>query len=257
MPAADYWEDLEVITVETPENLELRFPLAGIGPRFLALLIDWLIMGVASFLLIIVLSVAAAVLIQNNVDPEAGMYTVIAVMVLVLLLITVGYPVYFEWAWNGQSPGKRVAGIRVIGSGGLPLEFRQILLRNIFRLVDYFPTQGFTGLVSFLATRHQQRVGDLVAGTIVVREFRDARPYSWPGGGMASYPEPGRGVLTPRLSYAIGSYLGRSYSFETGLRLELSGEIIRQLGYNPDNLLLRERESYLASLMQSAAGPRI
>jgi len=185
MAAAEYWEDLEVITVETPENLELRFPLAGVGPRFLALLIDWLIMGLASALLITVLLVFMFALVPSSGNAEAGFYLMLVVLAVALILITVGYPVYFEWAWNGQSPGKRAAGIRVISSTGLPLEVRQVLLRNIFRLVDYFPSYGFAGLVLFLATRHQQRVGDLVAGTIVIREFRDSRPYSWPAGGPA------------------------------------------------------------------------
>jgi len=63
-------------------------------------------------------------------------------------------------------------------------------------------------------------------------------------------------VLTPRLSYAIGSYLSRANTLESWQRLELTGEIIRQLGYNPDQLLIRDREAYLASLLQNAAGAR-
>ena len=254
--SVDYWEDQEVVTIETPENLELRLPLAGMGPRCLALFLDVLLQGVASTVLFVLGFILIGVFTDIG-SPADGplLFWIVVIILLCTLLIYIGYPIFFEMVWQGQTPGKRWVGIRVVSQYGLPLGLREVVLRNIFRMVDYFPSYGFVGLVSFLGTKYQQRVGDVVAGTIVIREFGNKEPFHWPGGsGQSSYPKPGEGILTPKLSYAIGTYLSRCQKFPDHLRLELSGEIIRQVGYDPAQMLLRDREGYLSSLMASRAG---
>lgn len=251
--SVDYWEDLEVVTIETPENLELRLPLAGIGPRFLALFIDLIIQGIASVVLMFVCFMLLGIFAGTGDQAESFLFfMIILIAFLAILTIYIGYPLAFELLWNGQTPGKRWTGIRVASKDGLPLGLKEIAIRNLFRMVDYLPSYGFVGMVSFLGTKHQQRVGDIVAGTVVVREFGNKVPFHWPSGtGIAYYPAAGEGTITPKLSYAIGTYLSRCTKFPDYLRLELSGEIIRQLGYNPNQMLLRDREGYLASMMSS------
>jgi uncharacterized RDD family membrane protein YckC len=248
----EYWEDYEVLTVETPENLLLRLPLAGFGPRLIAVLLDTLfssieisVIGIVLFMLIIGVSATASTL-----DPAIMLVLFVAVVILGLVLVS-GYFIIFESLWNGQTPGKRIAGIRVIKRGGQPLEFRDVFMRNLLRIVDYLPTNGLTGLVCFFVSKYQQRLGDLVADTVVVREFSNQHPFTWAGAGPVELPG---GQIGPRLSYVISNYLQRVDQLPVEVRLELTDRIIRQLGYNPGPLSMSERDSYLASLMQTAYG---
>ena len=247
----EFWDDYEVLTVETPENIELKLPLAGFGPRFLALFIDSLIQGAATVLLIFVLMILIAIMAPTG--PGASMFLLMLAMVMGVVLVTLGYFVAFEWAWNGQTPGKRLTGIRVVKRGGLPLGVRDVLLRNLVRLVDYFPSYGMIGLVSFFASASQQRLGDLVADTVVVREFTRQLPFTWVGHAGGRTPGEGGG-LSPRLSYVIGSYLSRREQLPTEVRLDLTGKIIAALGYDPGMMMLRERDDYLGSVLNWAAG---
>ncbi len=252
--SVDYWEDQEVVTIETPENLELRLPLAGIGPRFLALFLDMLLQGVISTVLVSSFVLIGMFWLGN--DPSDSMFSgFVIILILALMLVYFGYPLIFEWIWNGQTPGKRWAGIRVVSQDGLPLGIKEVVLRNILRMVDYLPSYGFVGLLAFMTTKNQQRIGDVVAGTVVVREFTSKVPLHWPSGtGTATYPTSGEGTISPKLAYAMGSYLSRCNKLPDDVRLELTGEIIRQLGYDPSQMLLRDREGYLSSLLASRAG---
>jgi len=247
----EFWDDYEVLTVETPENIELRLPLAGFGPRFLALILDSLLQTVAAVVLMIILFAAASGFAV--VSPEASTVFVIIAILLSMLVATVGYYIVFELMWNGQTPGKRVTGIRVVKRGGLPLTVREVVLRNLLRIVDYLPTYYLVGLVSFFVSRSQQRLGDLVADTAVIREFSNRQPYHWVGNAAA---DPGRGerALPPQLSYVIGSYLVRREQLPIAERLALTSRIIGALGHDPLPLSLPERDSYLAAVLNWAAG---
>ena len=253
---ADFWEDYEVLRIETPENLELRLPLAGFGPRFLALLVGSLIQvaaGVVVFIVTTVLLVAAAAGPSADALESVTMLVIVA-MIVIFGLISVGYPLLFEALWNGQTPGKRLTGIRVVKRGGLPLAFADVLIRNLMRLVDYFPSYGLIGLISFFVSRSQQRLGDLAADTVVVREFTTRQPYAWAGGLKAGPVLTAAGTLDPRLSYVIASYLARRHQLQLEARLSLSREIIQKLGHRAEQLSLDEREAYLLSVLQSYSG---
>ncbi len=248
----EYWEDYEVLTVETPENLLLRLPLAGFGPRFLALLIDMVISGVVAGIVVAILVFAMVGLMFSANANDPGPFLIVLLIILIIgLLLTSGYFIIFETIWHGQSPGKRIAGIRVIKRGGQPLEFRDVLLRNLLRLVDNLPAYYVVGLVAFFATKSQQRLGDLVADTVVVREFSHQLPYAWAGAAPGQIPG---GQLSPRHNYIIGSYLQRVGELPVEVRLSLTDTLIRQLGYNPGPLSLAERDAYLASLLQNSWG---
>jgi uncharacterized RDD family membrane protein YckC len=256
MQPTDFWEDLEVIEIETPEMLPLRLPLAGFGPRALAWFIDSLILGVGLFIvfMFIIVALAGSSAFSASDGGRAVKFFVILIASLAMLS-PVLYFAAFEFFWNGQTPGKRWLGIRVIRRGGLPLGFGQVLLRNLLRIVDYLPSNGMAGLVSFFASQYQQRIGDLAADTVVVREFRSRQPFDWAGTPSAlSVRPPAAGMLTPALAYITGSYLSRMGQLPQPVRLELTSELIRRLGYSAATLSLREREDYLASLLYAPPG---
>ncbi len=142
-------------------------PLAGIGSRFVALLVDMLIWLAA----VVVLSVASWFL-----RPAVGAFSRLsaqwaaAVYVFALFLLNWGYFTLFEAFWNGQTPGKRVAGIRVIQRSGRAIGLFESMARNFIRYIDQIPFCYAVGAIAMFSTRQHQRLGDLAAGTLVVRD---------------------------------------------------------------------------------------
>jgi len=155
------------IYIVTPEQVELRYELAGIGSRFLAILLD-------SLLQILILLVVAGLFIAG-MSASAGFNIrdispwLVAIFSLVIFIIWSAYFLYFEAAKNGQTPGKKAVGIRVIRDTGHPIDFRSAFLRNIVRLVDYLPGVYAVGIVSIFVSPQYRRLGDYVGGTLVVR----------------------------------------------------------------------------------------
>ena len=168
------------LNIETPEQVELRFPIAGIGSRFLALMTDSLVQGVALVLLIFgfVLIISAFPKMPGasaSVTSAAGKWFV-AGMVLFYFLLFWGYYSLFEAFWNGQTPGKRLLKIRVIKDSGRQITLFEALARNLLRVIDMLPSFYLIGVITMLCNREQKRLGDLVAGTIVVHERSDEQP---------------------------------------------------------------------------------
>jgi uncharacterized RDD family membrane protein YckC len=151
----------ETLRISTPEGVSLELPLAGLGSRFVALLVDVLLQGLVFAALIVVLVVA-----------NAGGYAAGAIVAVAVFAILFAYPVAFELGAAGRTPGKRWSGLRVVCDDGSPVTFRGSALRNILRLVDILPAMYLVGAVAIFATRNNQRLGDLAAGTLVVREPR-------------------------------------------------------------------------------------
>ena len=146
--------------VVTPENVRFHYVLAGPVARMVALAVDLVLLVVALFTLSLVMSLATSLL---------GAYAV-AVYGLASFVLALGYWIGLELRWNGQTPGKRMLGLRVVAENGLRLEPSQVILRNILRPVDLLPGLfGLGGLVALLHPEHR-RLGDLVAGTLVIRE---------------------------------------------------------------------------------------
>ena len=247
--AYEFWEDYEVLTVETPENIELRLPLAGFGPRFLALVVDSLIQAAAGTVLAVMMM--AVTMSISNLESGLAMFFIALVSVLLVILIWLGYFVIFEYIWNGQTPGKRITGIRVVKRGGLPLNLRDVILRNLLRLADYLPSHGLVGMISFFASRSQQRLGDLVADTVVIKEFSRQLPFTWVGSADTGG---GHSGISPQLSYVAGSYLTRAAGLATDVRLDMTSRIITALGYDAAPMSLPEREDYIAAVLQWQAG---
>jgi uncharacterized RDD family membrane protein YckC len=157
------YEDL--IRISTPEGVDLELILAGLGSRMAAGLLDGAIRTAAYVIIIIVFGVLAA-------TGRGSAALLAGVLGPVFLLSEVGYYIAFEVFGSGRTPGKRALGLRVVKLGGQPVDFRTSAVRNIVRLIDGILTVYVAGIVSILFTARNQRLGDLAAGTIVVREQR-------------------------------------------------------------------------------------
>lgn len=150
------------ISIPTPEGVELELVLAGVGSRLAATLVDFL--AKAGILL-------ALWIIASTVDGDGGGGFLVAVTVVGSFLVWSGYDVAFETLASGRTPGKRAAGLRVVRLGGEPVGFMASAVRNLLRLIDMQPGILYAvGAVTILFSRRNQRLGDLAAGTLVVRE---------------------------------------------------------------------------------------
>lgn len=166
----------DVLIIETPERVPLHFALASIGNRFLACAIDHTIQWLA----IILIAIASLILASFSTIQQAVTSApkwVFAVMSILLFLVFSSYFAFFEWLWNGQTPGKRWLKLRVIREDGRPITFWEASVRNLLRTLDMMPLHVYSiGLISVFSTTRDQRVGDMVAGTVVIREREAEAP---------------------------------------------------------------------------------
>jgi uncharacterized RDD family membrane protein YckC len=157
----------EKLTIDTPEQIALEFPLAGAGSRFLAIALDT-VLQVAGFLVLGLIALGALWL-RSTGFASLATWTA-AVLVFAAFLLYYGYYAAFESIWVGQTPGKRVLRIRVISVSGQPITPYAAILRNLLRIVDQLPGIYAVGVLSIFFTDRNQRLGDIVAGTVVVQE---------------------------------------------------------------------------------------
>jgi len=164
------------IHIGTPESVDLSLEPAGLGSRFLAFIIDAAIQwGVMSVLLFFVAPAAIFLELETGGSGFAA-GTLLAILLLGVGFLFFLYKLLLEAFWNGQTVGKRVAGIRVVRADGLPVGFLQVVVRNFMRIIDSLPSAYLVGGVVVLASRRGQRLGDMLAGTVVVRQRRAAAP---------------------------------------------------------------------------------
>jgi uncharacterized RDD family membrane protein YckC len=164
----------ELLTVDTPENVSFDFEIAGIGSRFLAALVDSLFI-----LLLQILALLIGVLVAVSIDQYQGSVDtflqdhlgwVLGISGLISFIFLWGYYIFFEMVWNGQSPGKRMAKLRVIRVDGRPITLAESLIRNLVRLIDFLPGFYGVGVVTMFIHPQSRRLGDLAAGTLVVHD---------------------------------------------------------------------------------------
>ncbi len=166
----------EILIIETPERVPLHFALASIGNRFLACAIDHAFQFMTVILMIIAFAFVGDYSRWGDRLSSSPNW-VQAVLILVVFLIMTGYFAVFEWIWNGQTPGKRLLKLRVIREDGRPIGFWEATVRNLLRSFDMMPAPFYSiGLISVFVTTRDQRVGDMVAGTVVVREREAEAP---------------------------------------------------------------------------------
>jgi uncharacterized RDD family membrane protein YckC len=152
--------------IVTPEAVVLDFETAGIGSRTLALAIDLAAQAAA----LLALNLALVVFALSGGD-DLG-WVGVAVLLVLYFLVLFGYPVAMETLWRGRTLGKAALGLRVVTVEGAPVRFRHAAIRSALGLVDFYLAGGFFAIVSILLTKRNQRLGDLVAGTLVLRERR-------------------------------------------------------------------------------------
>jgi len=172
------------VAVRTPESIAFYYELAGIGSRFLALAVDTIIQGFAGLAIVILGGLAAPRaaevarvlhLSQKNIAS-----TVVAIVVALVFMLLYGYFIAFEQLWNGQTPGKRALGIRVVADGGYPVTFLDSVIRNLVRIPESLTFYSLS-VASMLLSAQNKRLGDFAAGTIVVRDraFEMPDPATW------------------------------------------------------------------------------
>ncbi|MBD9370579.1 RDD family protein [Xanthomonas sp. XNM01] len=166
--------------VVTPEGVALHLPAAGPVPRALAWAIDFAARGAIMLVIGMLLGVMGKF--------GQGLYLV------AMFLVFWAYPIVFEAAWHGQTPGKRALGLRVVSGDGAPLGWLPAIVRNLLRTVDMLPFGYAAGLVSCLCDPHGRRLGDRVANTVVVHVLPHRDPARVP---LAPSQAPAQPLLLP------------------------------------------------------------
>jgi uncharacterized RDD family membrane protein YckC len=207
---------IDKLTIDTPEQIHLEFMLAGIGSRFMAAFLDTAIevgLYLALFLLSLLWTTGGLLGGNRSIWWDAF-------LTLIVFCINWGYFAIFEALWKGQTPGKRVAKIRVIKDSGRPINAFEALSRNLVRFIDFLPLFYGFGVVTMLLNAKHRRLGDYVAGTLVVHESSDSEAKIF-------FNTPARTEFT--LHQAAGLTLQEAELIETFLarRLDIPVEVRR------------------------------
>ncbi len=245
-------QPLDITTrVSTPENIEFEYRLAGPFRRFPAFLID--------FVLRVLFIVSMSVVLTFSGFGILGIGAALTFMVVLLSLFVLEwfYGLFFEAVFNGQTPGKRLMGLRVISTDGHPINAVQATVRNFLRAADFFPFVPVAyvfpeieiplpifavGLISMSLTRRMQRVGDIAAHTMVVVEEAAWLPLKVeqldPRAPMLAEHIPATFVMSQSLARAVSLYVERRHRLGEGLRQEiavkLSGPLLARFGFRED-----------------------
>lgn len=157
----------EFVKIDTPENVAFDFELVGIGSRFLAALVD-----TSLIILLQVLTIVPMMYFISDATAMVGSFA-LGLLGFIAFVLFWGYYIVCELTMNGQSPGKRLAHIRVLRRDGMPVALTDSAIRNLVRIVDFMPALYGLGVVVMFIDGQSRRLGDLAAGTVVVREQND------------------------------------------------------------------------------------
>jgi uncharacterized RDD family membrane protein YckC len=166
-----YWDD--DVSVLSAENVFFEIETAGLAARFGATLIDVLLQLLAAGLLGVAFNVFDSYIAPMQSWARWTVYFATGALILLLFAIFYAYYFFFEWLWDGQTPGKRALHLRVMQADGMPITYWHALVRNVLRIADFLPLFYGAGALVALLGNDNRRIGDLVAGTIVARERRD------------------------------------------------------------------------------------
>ena len=226
-------QSLDRLDIDTPEQIALELPLAGIGSRFLALTVDTLLQVAAVVAIVIVGAIIASGSTAANlpgVDRFFSQTIGAIVMVLLPFCLYWGYFAFFEILWQGRTPGKRVAGIRVIHQSGRPMTSIECIGRNLMRGVDILPGMYGVGLICMMCNKQNKRVGDFIAGTIVVHDkaIETAAP-TWGNKPEAVSVQPELRKLSADDLVLIETYLNRRYEINQVVRRTTAERIVSMI----------------------------
>ncbi|QRK04598.1 RDD family protein [Archangium violaceum] len=224
-------------TVLTPEYVEFRFTLAGIYSRFLAWLLDTLIVVVGTS--VVLMGLAMTMGLFPGFASALGF--------VIYFLVDWGYGIALETAWSGQTVGKRVMGLRVIQRSGVRIGFYHAALRNLARPVDRLPFLYLVGGVTALLSGSHQRLGDMLAGTIVVRERRLKAPSAiGAAAGEGLLADPLFVSRVKRLSAEAREVVLSAALRREELRMEARLRLFSALGTRLQELLAMEKPAHLS-----------
>jgi uncharacterized RDD family membrane protein YckC len=210
------------LQVATPERVAVDLPIAGLGSRAMAYAVDVGLLGAAGLVLYFGLSFV----ISDPLQLALGLSSTARAIVLASLFF--GLWVYWtllEVVWNGQTPGKRLLRIRVVKTDGSPVTVFSSAVRNLLRLVDFLPACYPVGLITMLVDKKHRRLGDLLAGTVLVRDEQVD---------LSRYDQVTSTTLAVNEVELATSYLSRFDSLEPGARLRIGLKLATRLGLNPN-----------------------
>jgi uncharacterized RDD family membrane protein YckC len=222
------------IDVRTPESIAFRYDLAGLGSRFLAVFVDLLLQIVLALLLFWGLETLASHAPHGATHTGAVEHfaesIAIGLLIFIVFLIFYGYFMLFEAFWHGQTPGKKLLGIRVVRDGGYPLDFGGSVVRNLVRMMEQLLGFYVIAAASALLSPENKRVGDYAAGTIVVRESRVDAPLTLSQALAASSAlHASSAYLSDDERNVISGYLARRRGMDTVRRRALAAQLAQRV----------------------------
>lgn len=160
---------IKILEIPTPENVNLEYELAGLGSRFIAFFVDTLIQSTLLIISYIIIIASELGFADTIIGFESFDSYIIAIGLILAFMILYGYYIFFDMILSGQSPGKKLAKIRVIKQNGEAIGFLDSFIRNILRLVDFLPVFNLLGMAFITFNKDYKRLGDLAANTVVVK----------------------------------------------------------------------------------------
>jgi len=235
------------LTIDTPEGVPLELTLAGVGSRCAAALIDYVFQTIILVALALVLGYGAG--IGPGESALSG-----AAYVVGIFLVFWGYDVAFEVLNSGQTPGKALNGLRVVRESGAPVTFGTSAVRNVIRIVDILPGTYLVGITSILVTRRNQRLGDLAAGTLVLREPRSLPPEVRISASVQA-PAWDTSAVAPAELDAVAAFLARRRELAAGARIQIAAELAGRLRPKVGGAIASEGdEMFLERLLAAKRG---
>lgn len=238
------------LSVHTPESIAFSYDLAGLGSRFLAVFVDLLIQIAIVIAILFGLSFASAGAPHTVTGGVSKLGESLAQAFLAILgfIVFFGYFIVFEAFWNGQTPGKRLLGLRVVRDGGYPIDFASSAIRNLIRVGEAVFLFYLISAIASLVSPENKRLGDLAAGTIVVRSSRIATLDAL----LAQSNEgPRSPMITPKEYAVIDQFVARRASLAPSVRLQLAMRIADQIRSRvPSDLQRLDDEEMLVRLSE-------
>lgn len=246
------------VDVETPELVLLSYTIAGIGSRAYAAMTDYLICVVAQIAVLVAITFFFS---KKGPEPEPAMSTsvALAIMVLIQFIIVWGYYVIFEALADGRTIGKRLHRLRVVRDGGYSITFGASAVRNLMRIIDMQPGIFYgVGMTSVFVSKSGKRLGDMAAGTIVVKEdlVRTPAAQPVPASGIAAAPAPLHAVLSADEFEVLERFSQRQGDLDPGRRADLAAQLAARFASAVKDYPGSTPAAQLANLYSAERGAR-
>jgi uncharacterized RDD family membrane protein YckC len=255
------------IRIETPEQIDFNLEVAGPGSRCVAQLIDWaikwLVVGLLALLEFLVIAIARG---MDGLESGIGRNLYLAILGIVAFLFFYGYDIYYEGLRNGQTPGKRLCGLRVLRDNGAPIDAQAAAVRNLVSIADFLPLCYVLGGVVMMLNGRAQRLGDLAAGTIVIRDRKDELPDDvdrhierWESKDFVFSPA-SLERCSPEDLHVLFSFFSRFSTLDVTRRHQLADKLcdiyMDKLDYHPESPIRTRGDvlAFLASLHRNLQG---